>query len=121
MLMQLPTSAKQQKRVIYKNGQARVTEAPETTDSATAYSILLGQIFGGCLLVTEDAWPRFAQAAEAKITHNGKALRVIRPRVDYLEPDRAWRVGAQWAEAPAKMCEEPFDANDEGSVERPRP
>ena len=56
---------------------------------------LVSQFYSDCIWVTTDAFPKFPGAAEGgKCIQNGVTYRVIRPRVDYTDPSRAFRVDA---------------------------
>lgn len=55
---------------------------------------LLRQIYSDCLLVSNDSFPSFPGATEADFILNSARFRVIRPRQDYLDAARSYRVGA---------------------------
>lgn len=121
MLVQIPLvlqsseQTRARKRVVYKDGQPVVIEAAfeeniQPSDSSLAP--LIAMAFSDCLLVTEDSWPQFKDAAEAKLVYNGIQMRVIRPRADYLDLERAWRVGSSlisFVEPPSHGAESELD------------
>lgn len=55
---------------------------------------LMRQFYSNCLLVSMDSFPEFPGAVEADFINNSVRFRVIRPRTDYLDSNRAYRVGA---------------------------
>lgn len=72
-------------------------EVPDVSDALVKYpaiNALLRQVYSNCLLVASDSFPMFVGATEADFILNFARYRVIRPRLDYLDPERAFRVGA---------------------------
>ena len=75
-----------------------VTQAHEAVSDAVeqaGINSLLRQIYSDCLLVSSDSYPTFFGATEADFTLNSARYRVIRPRADYIDPGRSYRVGAK--------------------------
>lgn len=56
---------------------------------------LIAQVFSDCILVSQKVAPAFPGAIEGAFDLGGATYRVIRPRIDYLEPSRAFRVNAK--------------------------
>lgn len=79
---------------------------------------IMRQIYSDCLLVALDSFPSFPAAAEAKFVNNGVEFRVIRPRVDYTDINRFYRVGAKMAMTTGALddLENEPEASDEGQI-----
>ena len=56
---------------------------------------LVAQMFSDCIWVSNKALPDFPSAREGQCDLGGVPYQIIRPRADYLEPDRAYRVNAK--------------------------
>lgn len=70
-------------------------DSPENQKFSTGLNHCLRMLYSDCLLVTKDSFPDFPSATEADFTYDLLVCRVIRPRRDYLDETRAFRVGAR--------------------------
>jgi hypothetical protein len=112
-----PLSARRSKSVVYQGGKAVVCDAP-ADPGINVFGLNLASTFGDCLFVTQTAWPAFPGAAEAKFVNNDITLRVIRPRADYTDLERMWRVGARWTSSAEVDADGP---GDEPGADSPAP
>lgn len=124
VLLQIPlasTNEGRAKSVIYRDGKAVVQDAVAAGAApGNPFSSTLAMCFSDCLLVTETSWPAFPGAAEAKFVNNGITLRVIRPRADYTDPGRMWRVGARLTGRSAESHEEVSEDRQNGGSPSPQ-
>lgn len=87
LVMRQTIEAGKVKRTLVSVYSSKVTD-PEVVS-------MLTQVFSDCLLVSKNSKPKFVGATEGQCIMGHTEYRVIRPRRDYLEPDRAFRVGAK--------------------------
>jgi hypothetical protein len=81
-----------------QGGQVHATTTKVMPDGvSSAFSaVYIGMLFSDCIWVTTDSYPQFPEAIESG-AHLAVGFKVIRPRTDYLDPARAYRVGAHFA------------------------